>query len=136
MKDVCGATEWGQRQAVLSLRQMKIAKQWAFWDSFVFIVFSGWLCPGPSHEVPTLQRAIVALAYLKQRLCGLLCGLPESWARAQLCISSDNEETVTLATALSKVGQTETGSGTDRGGLLLTLYDVTLPYRHGSLTHG
>jgi hypothetical protein len=54
---------------------MNIAKQWAFWDSFVFIVSSGWLCPGPSQEVSTLQRAIVALTYLKQQLCGLLCGL-------------------------------------------------------------
>lgn len=66
MKDVSGAVEEGQRQAVLSLRQMKIAKQWAFWDSFVFTVSSGWLCPGPSQEGPTLQRPIVALAYLKQ----------------------------------------------------------------------
>lgn len=110
MKDVRKATERGQRQAVLSLRQMKIAKQWAFWDSFVFIVSSGWLCPGPSQEVPPLQRAIVALAYLKQRLCGLLCGLLESWARAQLCISSDNEETVTLATRSAEVARQSRGA--------------------------
>lgn len=85
MKDVGRAVKEGERQAVLSLRQMKIAKQWAFWDSFVFIVSSGWLCPGPSQEVPTLQRTIVAFTYLKQRLCGLLCGLlgPDSRDRGQ-----------------------------------------------------
>jgi len=88
---------------------MKIAKQWAFWDSFVFIVSSGWLCPGPSQEVPTLQRAIVAFTYLKQQLCGLLCGFLdlalECLARAWLCISSDNEDAVAVAIGVYKTSQ-------------------------------
>lgn len=89
---------------------MKIAKQWAFWDSFVFIVSSGWLCPGPSQEVPTLQRPIVAFTYLKQQLCGLLCGLLDLDSREQgrsvwLCISSDNEEAVALTIGFYKASQ-------------------------------
>lgn len=103
-----------ETQAVLSLRQMKIAKQWAFGDSFVFIVSSGWLCLGPSQEVPTLQRAIVAFTYLKQQLCGLLVGFwtstLKSWARAWLCISSDNEEAVALAIGFHKARQSRDGT--------------------------